>query len=367
MVSYYEHLKQLTSIPAVSGQEDEIIRYMLSYLRNEKNTVTVDSLGNIICKYESSATNAKNLMIFGHMDEVGFIVRRIDENGFLYLERIGGSNFSILPGTRVSIVGESRHIEGVCGVKSYHFLKPEEKKQLPKDENLYVDVGVHSKEGVEELGIHVGTPVCYQSHFSQMNEDTLTNKSMDNRVACALLLHLAEDLNQTESDLGWNVYLVASVQEEFNIRGILPAARAIQPDASIGIDVTPSCDTPDLNDYSDVALGKGPAFTYLNYHGKGTLAGVLPDQLLQNKLIKTAEQQQISYQREIAVGVITENAYILFENFGIPVANVSIPTRYTHSPNETISISDVENAEKLLSVFIKTLKPEDTFGKNYLL
>ncbi|MCM3799935.1 M42 family peptidase [Caldibacillus thermoamylovorans] len=358
-----KYLKELTSINAVSSKEDPVIKYMVDHFSKFSDDIQVDVIGNVICKFACGKSDAKKLMIFGHMDEVGFIIRNIDDRGYLFIERIGGANINVLPGLRLDVVGEKGVIPGIVGTKAYHFLKPDEKGKFPPQDQLYIDIGVSSRAEAEELGVKVGCCICFHSDFIERENGLVSGKAMDNRVACTVLLKLAEDLYANIDRLNWDVYLVACVQEEFNIRGVMPAVRRVKPDVSIGLDVTPASDTPELIGYADVKIAKGPALTYLNYHGKGTLAGVLPDNKLLENLIKVCEEQSIPYQREIAVGVITENAFIVFEELGVVVANISIPTRYTHTPIETVSINDVELTEKLLFHFIMGLEQSSSFGK----
>ncbi|GGP10332.1 M42 family metallopeptidase [Oceanobacillus neutriphilus] len=358
-----EHLKALSMINAVSSQEDPVIDYMYNYFSKQMEYVEVDTIGNVIGFLPSNNPNSKRIMIFAHMDEVGFIVRHIDENGFLFFERIGGANVNVLPGNQLQVLGDKGTVTGVIGTKAYHFLKPEEKGRFPAQDQLYIDIGAASKEEAHQKGVQVGSTICFQANYLERENGWITGKAMDNRVACTILLELAEQLSSSPAPLEWDIYLVACVQEEFNIRGVLPAVRKIKPHVSIGLDVTPACDTPELTNYSDVGLDKGPALTFLNYHGKGTLAGVLPDSNLIQSLIKTCQVNRINYQREVAVGVITENAYIVFEEAGIATANVSIPTRYTHTPVETVSLQDVKQTIHLLYEFLTSLTEESTFGK----
>lgn len=358
-----EHLKALSMINAVSSQEDPVIDYMYHYFSKQMEYVEVDTIGNVIGFLPSNKSNSKRIMIFAHMDEVGFIVRHIDEDGFLFFERIGGANVNVLPGNQLQVLGDKGTVTGVVGTKAYHFLKPEEKGKFPAQDQLYIDIGAASKEEAHEKGIQVGSTICFQANYLERENGRVTGKAMDNRVTCTVLLELAEQLSSTQASLEWDIYLVACVQEEFNIRGVLPAVRKIKPHVSIGLDVTPACDTPELTTYSDVGLDKGPALTFLNYHGKGTLAGVLPDSKLIQALINTCQVNNISYQREVAVGVITENAFIVFEEAGIATANISIPTRYTHTPVETVSLHDVKQTIHLLYEFLTSLTKESTFGK----
>ncbi|EOB0301103.1 benzoate/H(+) symporter BenE family transporter [Salmonella enterica] len=177
----------------------------------------------------------------------------------------------------------------------------------------------------------------------------------DDRLGCTALLGVAEALASTPLDIA--VFLVASVQEEFNIRGIVPVLRRVRPDLAIGIDITPSCDTPDLQDYSDVRVNHGVGITCLNYHGRGTLAGLITPPRLLRMLETTAHENNIPVQREVAPGVITETGYIQVELDGIPCASLSIPCRYTHSPAEVASLRDLADCIRLLTA-LANMSPE---------
>ncbi|MGN0485160.1 MAG: M42 family metallopeptidase, partial [Lachnospiraceae bacterium] len=334
------YLKELTQLTGVSSREDEVIDYIFQKFRLFSEKVSVDTLGNVIAKIPSNQKNAKKLMLFGHMDEIGFIVRKIELNGFLRIERIGGVSTQILPGMVLDILGSRGKVKGVIGTPSHHFIKADDKFSVPQVAELYVDIGASSKAEAQRLGVDVGCFAAFEPRYIELCSDKICAKALDDRAALAVLLEFLEQTQNQTFD--WDIYVVAAVMEEFNIRGIMPVVRTIQPDAMLGLDITPACDTPDMN-YNDIALGSGPAVTYMNFHGRGTLAGVLPDEKMLKYLEKICSQHQIPYQKEVAPGVITENAFALFENSGIAVCSLSIPTRYTHTPIECISRSDLNN------------------------
>lgn len=354
-----ERIRQLASLDGVSSREDAVIDYMYDAFRTYSDDVSVDRIGNVICHFPGSLEQPRTMMLFAHMDEIGMIIRKIEDDGFIRIERIGGVSTQILPGTFVKVLGEEP-VKGVIGTPSHHFIKTEEKFAVPPVSQLYIDIGAGSKEEVEKRGIRVGNMVVFDDHYLNLSEDYLCGKALDDRAGCAILLELAEKLSTRQ--LEWDVYLAAAVMEEYNIRGIMPAVRKIMPEVSIGIDITPSCDTPDM-DYNDIALGKGPALTEMNFHGRGTLAGVLPDQKLLRRLTDLCEKHHIPYQREVAPGVITENGFILFEQEGAAVANVSIPTRYTHTPFECIHRRDAKQIAELLYHFVSESTGKDIYGK----
>lgn len=354
-----KNLKELCHLNGLPSKEDSIGEYMYEKFRKSSESVYIDAIGNVVCKLKAKSNESPKILIFAHMDEIGFIIRKIEGNGFLRFERIGGVNTQILPGTKVQSI-EDRSVKGLIGAQSHHFMSQESKFKIPQIKEMYIDIGAYSKEEVVNRGINVGDMFSFDDTWTELTDKIVSSKAIDNRVGCSILLELSERFAKKELEA--QVYLVACVMEEFNIRGILPVIREIKPDVTIGIDITPSCDTPDL-DYNDISLGKGPALTYMNFHGRGTLAGVLPDK----KLIKTFENicanNNIPYQREVAPGVITENGYILFENDGISVMNLSIPTRYTHTPIESIDVSDAENLAKLIEIFVHQFNNKTEYGK----
>jgi len=354
-----EYLKALTSLNGLPTQEEDIIDYMFDHFCNDNKDVRVDKVGNVISFFKSNKKDAKKLVVFAHMDEIGFVIRKIEKNGYLRFERIGGVNTQILPGTHVNVLGNEQ-MPGVIGVQSHHFMNADNKFKIPPTSDLYIDIGVDSLSEANALGIHVGNMVVFRHEWMELQNSVVAAKAMDDRIGCSILLDLSKKIRN--QDTNFDVYLVACVMEEFNIRGILPAIRKIRPDISIGIDITPACDTPDLS-YNEIGLGNGLALTYMNFHGRGTLAGVLPDMKLVKELEKLCNDNKIKFQREVSPGVITENAFILFENEGVSVANVSVPTRYTHTPFECINMKDVIDVSNLLHIFITYPSVSTEFGK----
>lgn len=353
------NLKELTSLNGVSSQEDAVIEYVYSYFKKFNENVEVDKIGNVISHYKCSDKSAKKLIIFAHTDEIGMIVRKIDDDGFIRFERIGGVSTQILPGTVVKLLAKDKPIKGVIGTPAHHFISQSQKETIPNTYQMYIDIGAFSKDEVIELGIDVGTMIVFDQNWFE-NNGVVFSKAIDNRVGVSILLELAERFYNEKAN--FDLYLVAAVMEEFNIRGVMSAVKKIKPDISIGIDITPSCDTPDL-DYNNIALNKGPAITYMNFHGRGTLAGVLPSVPLVEELVRIAGEFSIPIQKEVATGVITENAFIIFENEGISVANLSVPTRYTHTPFEAVHVRDAELTVELLARFILAPQQNKKYDK----
>ena len=349
MSKIVESLVELSGIVGVSSREGAVADHARRAFREGPWDVSTDELGNVLARHGGWDEGAKTLLLFAHMDEIGMIVRKIEPDGFLRFERLGGVNTQVLPGTRVVVRTDSGgFLPGVVGVQAHHFMPPENKFVVPPIAQMYVDAFVGSAEEARSLGIEVGSLIALERHTQVVRDDYVTGNAMDNRAAMAVLYEVAERLGDRQ--LPYNLAICFPVMEEFNIRGLMPVIRELSPELSVGLDVTPSCDTPDL-DYNDVRLGGGPAICCMNFHGGGTLAGVLPDAALFDALVESAAECGVTLQREVSPGVITENAFALFEGAGVRVANLSIPTRYTHTDNETVAVSDLKDLARMLERF----------------
>jgi len=353
MKDIYEELKELTSIPAVSGHEDTIIGLLQQRLAPLADHTEIDRVGNLTATFEGRSDDEPSLVVFAHVDEVGMVVRKIDENGFIRIERIGGVYEKALPGQFLDVhaIDGSGYITGVVGTKSHHLTSPEEKYIVPPRLEMYVDVGCSSREEVMAQGIDIGSIITYHPHFLKNGSHRISSKSIDNRVGVYLLLRLAEFLSGNRPN--GKVHVVMSVQEEFNVRGVLPVFEKLRPNASICLDITPACDTPDLNMLYDIALGKGPAITLMNTYGKGPIGGLMPNPKLTRYLQNTAKKLGIDIQREVISGVITDDSFsVLTGSEGVAMAHLSVPLRYTHSPIETVDVRDIEYAAVLLNAAV---------------
>lgn len=350
-------LMKLLSLDAISGFEGAVADFMEPLLARNAITTHRDVLGNVIAQYGSQKPDALRIMVFAHMDEVGFMVRKIEANGFIRFERVGGPAHITMPGSTVNLQGSQGSIPGCIGIKSYHFSKGDERTRSPSIDHLWIDIGATSKQDALDMGVSVGTPITLNNPPRQLGNDLVCSKALDNRLGCTALLGLADKIAGHELDIA--LFIVAAVQEEFNIRGILPAINHVQPDMTIGIDITPSCDTPDLAGYSDLVINKGPGVTCLNYHGRGTLAGLITPPAVLHWLESTAALHNIPVQREVAPGVITESGYIQLQQDGILCAGLSVPCRYTHSPSEVASLRDLQHCIDLLASLV--LAKAETF------
>lgn len=351
-----KRLQELTSLIALSGYEDTVIRYVTEQLREVAKEVTVDPLGNVIARLNRSLDqDPYRVVVFAHMDELGLVVKKIEEQGFLRLERLGGIPEKSLAGQTVVIEKGGKRYQGIIGTKSHHVTKPEEKYRVLLVNEVYADFGFRTKQEVLDAGITVGTPVAYMRQFFTRDSIVFSN-SLDNRVGCLTLLELAERVSHLT--LPCELYLVFSVQEEFNLRGILPVVRKIRPNLAIALDITIATDTPDLSDAANVRLGGGPSLSMYTFHGRGTLGGLIPNPKLVEHIKDVADKNKIPIQQTVFMGILTDASFSQLENEGIPMVDLGFPVRYSHAPVEAVDLNDVELLIQLLEKVILTLSQE---------
>ena len=342
-----DSLQQMCNLSALSGHEDDMIRYMKSEMGRFLPDVHVDRLGNVIGRRPGTLADGPKVMVFAHMDEIGLIARKVEPEGLIRVTRVGGMPEKSLPAQRVVLRGTKGDVFGVVGSKSHHVTSAEEKFSVAKIEDLFVDIGAHSKAEAETMGIGPGTPVTYHGFFQEMAGGQLAGKALDNRASCFALLQVLRLL--AGKDLAATVYFVGSVQEEYSIRGATPAAFAINPDLAIALDITVSCDTPDLKALADVRLGGGPVISHYSFHGRGTLNGLIPNPKLWQYMAGVAALQGISVQHAVFMGLLTDASYVTVVREGIPAVDMAFPVRYAHSPIEVCMRSDLEQLILLLT------------------
>jgi putative aminopeptidase FrvX len=281
------------------------------------------------------------------------MIRKIEKDGFLRFDRIGGVPEKTLMGQYVDVhtTNGKDVIRGFIGTYAHHYTPAEAKRTVPSHKQMYIDVGAQSYDEVIAKGINIGSAVTYSRELQRIGDHRISGKTLDNRIGCLLLIALAEYLKENRP--AGDVYIVASVQEEFNIRGVMPAFTRLQPEASICLDILPASDTPDLNFSYDLSLGKGPAITYMNFHGRGTLAGIIPSPPLRMYMERILGELGIPWQRDMELGVITDDAFtIMSGDYGVAMAHFGVPMRYSHAPIETADLRDIELAIKALIAFV---------------
>lgn len=338
-------LKKICETPGTSGFEKQIRDFVLKELEGLVDSIDIDNLGNVTA-VKKGLSNEKKVMVAAHLDEIGFIVTHIDNNGFLKFHTLGGFDPKTLTSQRVIVHGKDDLI-GVMGAKPIHVMTPEEKNKPAKINDYFIDLGL-PKEEVEKL-VEVGTPVTRYSEFIEMG-DCYNCKSLDNRVSVFILLEVLKQIKNHPYDL----YAVFTVQEEVGIRGAQVAAGHIHPDFGFGLDTTIAYDTPGAPENEKITtLGEGVAIKIMD-------SSAIADYRMVGFMKKTADAKGIKWQPEILTAGGTDTAGVQrWGNRGAIAGAVSIPTRHIHQVIETIHKEDLSNAIELLQVCIEELDQYD--------
>ena len=348
-------LVDLMLIPGLSGHEDRVRRHIAGLLAAEGIDSRSDRMGNLIATFPGEP-DAPSVMVFTHMDQLGFFVRRIEADGMVRVERMGGVPERALASQAVLLcVGEGRDVPGIIVNKSHHATAPEEKYVVLKAPEIRIDTGHGSKAAVEAAGVRIGTPVVYRPNAVELAGGRIAGTSVDDRAGCAVLVELARSLKAREG--GPTVHVVFSVQEEFNLRGAVVAAQVLKPDVAIQIDLMLACDTPDMADRGEMVLGGGPGMSLYSFHGRGTLNGVIPHPATVRLMEVTAAAEGLALQRSAQVGVLTDLSYVQLLGEGVASIDVGFPCRYTHSSLELCDLADLEGLARLLSGALARIGP----------
>lgn len=344
-------MKDFMLLPAPSGYEKEMAYSLKNALTPYTDEISIDRVGNVIAKVHGTDKSSPIIMVYAHMDQTGFIVRKIEPDGYIQLDRLGGVPEKVLPGLNLIIRSEDgRFHPAVIGSKSHHATPPEEKYKVDLITSLFVDAGADSAEQIREMGIEVGCPAVYKPSFEKLEGTKVCGTAVDNRGGCTSLTAIAHLINKKRP--ASDVYLVGTVWEEFNLRGAMIAARTVKPDIAICLDVVLAGDTPDLRNRYEAKVGVGPAVLMYSFHGRGTLNGTLPHEGLVKLAVSTAKEAGLTLQRFAAIGMLTDSSYLQLENMGIASVELGYPARYTHSPVEVCDIKDIEGLSTLVHSMI---------------
>lgn len=348
MTESIQLLKELTAANGIAGREMQVKSIMKHYLAPISDAIVEDNLGGIFGK--KTATNgSKSILISGHMDEVGFLVTKIDKDGYLSFNPIGGWWNQVMLSQKVTITtDDGKALRGIIGSKPPHVLSPEERKKTVDIKNMYIDIGVNSKEETEQAGVSVGNMVTPYSEFETLaNDKYMTAKAFDNRYGCALAIDVLNELKDETIDI--NLYSGATVQEEVGLRGAKVAAQTIQPDLAIAVDVAVAFDTPGLSGQtSDSYLGGGPVVIMMD-------ASSIAHEGLRQHIKEVAKQHHIDIQWDTTPGGGTDAGSIHVANEGIPTITLGVALRYMHSNVSVIHKDDYDRSVRLVAEIVRSL------------
>lgn len=334
-----QRIRELCELPGVSGRENAVREYIVHALQQSavQKEITVDRLGNVICRLKGEREADKTLLISAHMDEIGLIITHITDGGFLRFATVGGIRDAALLGKRVKI-GD---VVGVIGCKAVHLCSSDEKKTVPKAENMLIDIGASTANEAEQL-VAVGDVAVFDADFCDM-QDLVVSKALDDRFGCAVLLKIAEKTPLFDMTLAF------TVQEEVGLRGAGPVAFAVNPDIAIVVETTTASDIPDVSVAKQVCqVGRGPVVSFMD---KRTLY----DAELYKRIRALADRCGIPNQTKTVIAGGNDAGSIQVAGNGVRVSAISVPCRYLHSSACVLSMKDVEWTYQLLEKTIEDL------------
>jgi endoglucanase len=344
-----DFLKQILDTPSPSGFEKPVQDIVRKYAKAFADEVTTDSHGNV---YVVKNKQAKlRLMFAGHCDQIGLLVNYIDAEGFVYAATIGGWDPQVLIGQKMIIWTSSGPVAGIIARKAIHLLNEEERKQVVKLKDMWIDIGAKNKEDAAKL-VRIGDPVTMDLGFRPMLNNMASATAMDDK--CGLWVCIEAARRAAAKSLQCALYAVSTVQEEIGLRGAQTSTFTVDPHVGIAVDVTHATDCPtiDKKQEGEVKLGGGPVI----------FRGPNMNPIVVERLMKLADGASIPYQPAASGRATGTDANTMqITRGGVATGLVSIPNRYMHSPVEMISLDDIDRAADLLAAFALDLKPGDEF------
>ena len=345
-------LKQYLNNPAPTGYEWESQKIWMDYLKPYVDEFITDTYGTAVGVINPKAPF--KVVIEAHSDEISWYVNYISDKGLISVIRNGGSDHMIAPSKWVNIHTKKGIVKGVFGWPAIH-TRMAGKEETPKLENITIDVGASKKEEVEKMGIHVGCVITYPDTFQVLNKNKFVCRALDNRIGGFMIAEVARLLKESKVELPFGLYVTNSVQEEIGLRGAEMITQTIKPDVAIVTDVCHDTSTPmiDPKKQGDNTIGKGPVISY----------APAVQQLLRDRIIDTAEEKKIPFQRLASSRYTgTDTDAFAYSNGGVPSALISLPLKYMHTTVEMVHQEDVENVIKLIYETLQTIKNGEKFS-----
>ena len=341
-----EMFKRLTEASGVPGYEGDVRNVIREYLA-DITTIETDKIGSIVCR-KDGACERPRIMLAGHMDEIGFMVKYITNKGFIKFSTLGGWWSHVLLAQRVVIKSRKGDVVGVIGSKPPHILTGEERDKMVKIKDMYIDVGATKGDEVKEMGIQVGDAIIPVAPFKVMNNGkAFMGKAFDDRTGCAMFIGAIQQLAKEEHPN--TVYGVGTVQEEVGLRGAKTSSWLVEPDVGFALEVGIAGDVPGVEkDQAQEKLGAGPVILFRD-------GSMIPNLKLRDFVVDTAKEMEIPIQFDMLEGGGTDAGAIHLHKLGVPSLVLSVPTRHIHSHIGIMQREDYENAVKLLVGVIKRL------------
>jgi len=347
-------LRTLVNTPSPVGHEVRGQRVWLNYAGEFADETFSDAYGNCVAVLNKGGS--PRLMLAGHADEIAMSVNYINDDGFIYVRKMGGVNAAITKAQRVVIHssrGNRSAVKGVVGNVAPHLMKDEKEPKTPQMHDLFIDIGVSNRKEAEEL-IRIGDPITLADEFDLLRDDLVVARAFDNRIGTFAVAEALRLLKGAKTKLNAEVCAVSNVQEEVGLLGARQIAYSLKPDVALVVDVTHATDYPTVNklQHGDVKIGRGPSITHGGCNHPDVVA----------RIESVAQAKKIPLQHEAMSNTSgTDTDAIFWTRGGIASALISLPNRYMHSPVEVVSLKDLEMIPELLAGFAASLKKGEEF------
>lgn len=334
-------LKRLVGSPSISGYEKNIRDLMSKELKPHVDNIKIDKIGNLICR---KGSGSPKIMLVAHMDEVGLMVKYIDDEGFIRFEPIGGWDPKVLLSQKFKIHGSRGSVIGVVGSKPIHLQEKEDVNKPVKLSEMFIDIGAKNSKEVEKMGVRIGDFITINGEFNKLGGSRITGHGFDDRIGCMVLLEVMKNLKKFKG----TVYAVGTVKEEIGLIGVRGSAFSINPDVIIALDVTTCGDTPELKPYEATArMGKGPVLVI-----KDAISIIQSE--MKEWVEEVVKKNKLKLQFDIVSGGATDASVTPMIREGIPSFAILTPSRYLHTPTEVADMNDVKDAVILVTELVKT-------------
>ena len=345
----FDFLRDLLNSPSPSGYEQPVQAVVRNYVGRFANEVRTDWHGNVIAAVNPQGS--PRIMLAGHCDQIGLMVKHIDDRGFVWVDSIGGWDIQMLIGQNIVIWGKNGAVPGVIARKPIHLLSPDDRKKVPELKDLWIDIGVKDRDEARQV-VSVGDPVTFELGLRKLRNNLAAAPGMDNKVGAWVVMSALQQVAAQNPQAA--VYAVSTVQEEIGLRGAQTSAFSIDASIGIAVDVTHATDCPtvDAKQYGDINLGEGPVL----YRGPNVNPAV------HAKLVQLAGQGEIPFQIGGLSRAASNDANVMqISRGGLATGIVAIPNRYMHSPVEVVSLVDLDSAARLIADFCMSVTKDSDF------
>jgi len=346
-----DFFRALVNVPSPSGYEEQAAEIFRNYTKSFADEVRTDIHGNVWAIKNPKAQ--MKVMLAGHMDEIGFLIHYISDEGLLYFSGVGGHDSAIPIGQRVWVHGKTK-TPGIIGRKAVHLLDEDERKKKAELKDLWIDIGAATKAEAEEV-VSLGDPVTFQYEFQQLLGDRATARGFDNKMGAFVVAETLRTLAvEGKLDPNVGVYAVATVQEEIGLRGARTAAFGVDAQSGIAVDVNHAIDYPTVSKtrHGQLDVGKGPS----------VCRGANINPIVFKMILEAAAEEKIPYQVDVISGATATDANAMqISRSGMATGLLGVALRYMHTPCELLSLKDVEDCYRLIAAYCVRVKPDTDF------